>query len=296
MLDGDFDRAWQVVDEIELPRRERMRQARFRRRPHELIWDGTPLEDRIVLIRCEHGLGDTIQFLRYAPLLRARSVLVNVQPELRTLAASAKGVCRVLCPGEPAPQDAVEIECMELPYALRTNVETIPREVPYVEVRPASLVRNRRGLHVGLVWSSGIYDPRRSAALADFRPIADIPEVTLYCLQQGPALSEADAVRLPMVMVSCHTQKVEAAAAMMRALDLIITVDSMTAHLAGALAVPVWTLLRNDADWRWMRDRDDSPWYPTMRLFRQRRAGDWAQVVGQVAVELGDYARSVKGL
>ena len=99
-----------------------------------------------------------------------------------------------------------------------------------------------------------------------------------------------------MVMLSAHTQKVEVAAAMMRALDLIITVDSMTAHLAGALAVPVWTLLHNDADWRWMRDRDDSPWYPTMRLFRQRRAGDWGEVVGQVAIELGDYARTVKRL
>src|SRR4051794_9752783 len=108
MLNGDFERAWRVVDEIEVPRRERMRQTRFRRRPDELIWDGTPLRNRTVLIRCEHGLGDTIQFLRYAPLLRARSVLVNVQPELRTLAASVKGVCRVLCPGEPAPEDAVE--------------------------------------------------------------------------------------------------------------------------------------------------------------------------------------------
>ena len=185
---------------------------------------------------------------------------------------------------------------MELPYALRTNVGSIPREVPYLQVHPTSLVRSRRGLHVGLVWSSGIYDPRRSAPLADFRPIADIPEVTLYCLQQGPALSEADAVRLPMVMLSADTQKVEVAAAMMRALDLIITVDSMTAHLAGALAVPVWTLLQNDADWRWMRVRDDSPWYPTMRLFRQRRPGDWAEVVGQIALELGNCARVVKRL
>jgi hypothetical protein len=161
----------------------------------------------------------------------------------------------------------------------------VPAAVPYLHVESAPRETDGR-LHVGLVWKAGDWDDRRSIPADLLAPLADVCGVALHVLQRGSGLAERPA---GFGIDSGSDDPVQAARTM-RALDLVVTVDSMPAHLAGALGVPVWTLLQADADWRWMEGRDDSPWYPTMRLFRQPRQGEWAPVIARVAAELARLA------
>ena len=283
MGSGDFERAWQITDALESSRRAGVCQPG----PHHLLWDGTPIEGRRVLVRCRHGLGDTIQFLRYVPaLLRvAGDVYVDVQPALRALVNGMQGFRPF---GAELPE--VEIESMELPYYFRTVAETIPGAVPYLpalEISSAYPPFTRADGHykVGLIWSSGGWDCSRSIPPDCLAPLQAAEGVQFYSLQQGAA--SRDPIPLSVVALSPRTEEVRAAAAAMLEMDLVITVDTMTAHLAGALGRPVWTLLPYRADWRWMRGRDDSPWYPTMRLFRQRSPGNWHEAIASVVSALG---------
>jgi hypothetical protein len=238
-----------------------------------------------VLIRCYHGLGDTIQFIRYAPLVRqiARRVIVWAQPALLPLLEAAKGIDELLPLHDRMPEVEydIDVESMELPHVFRSTVETLPAEVPYFHVEPADLAPDRN-LRVGLVWRCGDWAPERAVPVELLLPLADVPGVTLHLMQLGPAVDERP---LGFGVVSA-SEDVLTAARRIAALDLMISIDSMPAHLAGALGVPTWTLLRSDCDWRWMDEREDSPWYPTMRLFRQSRAGDWEGVVSRVISEL----------
>lgn len=275
MLAGRFEEAWRVSDR-EL--RSAARQDAHAPRHQQRIWGGEPLNDRRVLVRCYHGLGDTIQFVRYASLLErvGAHVILWVQPALQQLLTGAAGVREIapLHDGDPGIVRDADIEIMELPHAFRTTLATVPRDVPYLPVH-ATPNPVRRELAIGLVWHAGEWDARRSVPATLLAPLARVPGVTIHSLQLGPART-----RLPAwIATDASDPDVVGAAHAMRALDLIISVDSMPAHLAGALGVPVWTLLHADADWRWMRHRADSPWYPTMRLFRQARAGDWTGVV-----------------
>jgi hypothetical protein len=230
-------------------------------------------------------LGDTLQFIRYLPLLKrvAAETIVWAQPALIPLLRSADGIDRL----EPLHDGAyegdydVDVEVMELAHVFRSTVDTLPNTVPYLHADPAPIARDDR-LAVGLVWRAGDWDERRSIPFHLLTPLAGIPGVDLHVLQRGPALDECPEA----FGTRSGADDVLQAARVMRALDLVVTVDSMPAHLAGALGVPVWTLLMSDADWRWMDGRDDSPWYPTMRLFRQPAAGDWAAVIHRVAGEL----------
>ncbi len=281
MRRGDLAGAWRFSDAVlrsragtpcwHLPRHE------------QWIWDGTPLAGRRVLVRCYHGLGDTLQFVRYLPMLRAvaAEVLVWAQPSLVPLVRTVPGVDRVLALHDGTPDVAydIDVEIMELAHVFRSTLDTIPRAVPYLHVEPAARPAPRDALHVGLVWAAGDWDARRSVPVDCLRPLADVPGIVLHVLQRGPALADRPA---GFGVDAGHDDVVETARRM-RALDLVLTVDSMPAHLAGALGVPTWTLLHADADWRWMAERDDSPWYPTMRLFRQARAGEWAPVIARVA-------------
>jgi hypothetical protein len=147
-------------------------------------------------------------------------------------------------------------------------------------------------MNVGLLWAASDWDKRRSIALDVLAPLARVAHVKFYSLQQGPQSEEWRGAPFPIEPLHRHSSDIPAAAAAMHKLDLVITVDSMAAHLAGAFGRPVWVLLRNEADWRWMVERRDSPWYPTMRLFRQPRAGDWAAVAEQVGVELDALSRA----
>jgi hypothetical protein len=237
MRRGEFEAAWQISDRV------------------RGLWDGTPLAGRRVVIRCNRGLGDTLQFARYAAMLD-RAVIKpqrSLIPLIRTM-------------GVPIGERGdVEIEVTELPHAMRTTLDTIPRTVPYIHVDPIALPQDER-LRVGIVWRSGWWDRRRDIPRAQL--VRALRGAKLYSLRREDAGTPLQTARL------------------MRALDLVVTVDTMAAHLAGALGVNVWTLLHSDPDWRWLEHRDDSPWYPTMRLFRQRRAGDWSEVLERVQAAL----------
>lgn len=284
MRRGEMEAAWRVSDGViaarggadvsHLPRHE------------QPVWDGTPLEGKRVLVRCYHGLGDTLQFIRYAPLLRrvAREVVVWAQPALLRLVATVDGVDRVLPlhDGAPDVDYDVEVEVMELPHVFRSTLATLPADVPYLQVPPRERGDEDGRLDVGLVWQAGGWDLRRSVPADALAPLAEVEGVALHALQRGPALAEMP----PGLARDAGSDDAWEAARTMRSLDLVVSVDSMPAHLAGALGVPTWALLHADPDWRWMRDRDDSPWYPTMRLFRQERDGDWAGVVARVAEAL----------
>jgi hypothetical protein len=252
MRRGDFTAAWAISDGF----------------LGTGVWDGTPLAGRRVHIRCEHGLGDTIMFARFFPLVNAiaSECTIAVQPSLIPLLQAMPGIGRL---GEPETYD-VEVECMELAHVFRTTVETIP-PAPYLHVTPFLWSGGRLGRRIGVVWRAG-----------DWNPIRSIPRALIERLPftHSLQLGESD---LP-VDTPLSTAQV------MRALDLVITVDTMTAHLAGALGVPVFTLLPHDHDWRWMDDRTDSPWYPSMRLFRQPRPGDWDAVIDEVRYAISTMA------
>jgi hypothetical protein len=290
MMRGDFAAAWRVCDRVLAARRGRDCSRWPRHLQH--IWDGSSLAGKHVLVRCYHGLGDTLQFVRLlAPLhAQAQRITLWAQPALVDLLRGAPGVDAVL-PLHDGPPDLeydVDIELMETPHALRLSVCDLPGPVPYL-----SLPRSRTGwcehlgqareesLRVGIAWRSGGWNDERSLPAYALRMLEEVPHVRWFSLQypREPACLE-------MAELGCR--EITELAARMQRLDLVISVDTMTAHLAGALALPVWTVLPHECDWRWMRARRDTPWYPTMRLFRQSRPKEWRAVVADVARELGE--------
>ena len=285
MRRGEWPEAWRISDAA-LRARGGAPPDWHRPRHLQAIWDGTQVGGRRVLIRCYHGLGDTIQFIRFAPLVGALAAELTVwaQPALIPLLGTMPGVGRLLPlhDGTPEVEYDVDVEVMELPHVLRTPLDALPAEVPYLHPPRgpvwAAVGGGWRDLSVGLVWRAGDWEPRRSVPFDLLRPLAAIPGVALHILQRGRALEE----RPPGFGILSGSDDILEAAGVMAGLDLVVTVDSMPAHLAGALGVPVWTLLASDADWRWMEGREDSPWYPTMRLFRQPRPGAWDAVVARV--------------
>lgn len=295
MRRGDFAEAWRQTDRIELPRRARQLEPGFVREPQHLCWDGTPFQGRRVLVRCEHGLGDTLQFIRFVPRLAAvaRQVHVMVQPALLDLFDGAPQLGTVhngWTEWWPPPPHEVEVEIMELAYALRVTARTLPPPYPHLGDRivgklPVELPREG-GLRVGLLWAASEWDPSRSIALELLSPLLRVPGVRFFSLQQGAAGDHPLVAQLGLEPLSRHTADVVAAAAAVLELNLVITVDNMMAHLAGTLGRPTWVLLKHEADWRWLDGRADSPWYPGMRLFRQTRAGDWEEVVERAAAAL----------
>jgi len=268
-------------------------------------WDGRPLDGRTILVHAEQGLGDTIQFARYLPFVAAAGgkLVVECQPGAVALVGTMAGVDGVLTTADPLPQFDVQAALMSLPRIFRTRLNSIPCAIPYLTYdrdRAAELAREmgpRRRLRVGLAWSGNPLnggDRRRSMAVENFLPLRDIPGVEYYTLHIGEkAGRELEGCGGWMRQALSENGGLAELAALMASLDLVITVDSMPAHLAGALGRPVWSLLCHAADWRWLKDREDSPWYPTMRLFRQPAPGDWERVVERVAAELASI--SVQG-
>ncbi|HYP16462.1 MAG TPA: hypothetical protein VEQ65_04555 [Opitutus sp.] len=254
----------------------------------QYIWDGRPLARQRVLVRCYHGLGDAVQFIRYLRLLKrvAAETIVWAQPALLPLLATAQGIDRLLPlhDGAPDAEFEVDVELMELPHVFRSTLATIPADVPYLRAEPLELAREEHGapLKVGVVWQSGSWNPARSVPVPLMGSIAKVPGVAVYVLQDQHAAASWPA-GLGAVL---QTEPVGQLARAIAAMDLVVTVDSLPCHLAGALGVATWTLLPVEADWRWMRDREDSPWYPTMRLWRQQRAGEWEPVIARVQSEL----------
>jgi hypothetical protein len=289
MRTGNFSAAWRICDRVLDSRRG---ETCFHLPRHlQWIWNGSPVDDRHVLVRCYHGLGDTIQFARFLPMLqtRARSVTVWAQPRLIPLLETLEPRIRNLEPrlrflplhdGDVGIEYDEDVEIMELAHVFRTTLDALPAAVPYFSVDAMPLARNCRP-SIGLVWRAGDWDTERSIPFSELSPLIDI-DADWYVLQGGDATGEPRrGFGTPV-----GTSDIGELAAAMRGLDLVITIDSMTAHLAGALAVPVWTLVPYHADWRWMEDRSDSPWYPTLRLFRQPSPGDWHSVIACVTREL----------
>lgn len=284
MRRGDFGAAWSVSDA--LLHTSRVEDRLSAPRHLQSIWDGGPVAGKRVLVRCYHGLGDTIHFIRYAALLKrvAAQVIVWVQPSLIPLLRSVEGIDRLmpLHDGAPEVDYDVDVELNELPYLFRSTLENIPAEVPYLHVKPARLPPQSDNIRAGLIWQSGDWDVSRSIPFPLLQPLTRLSGITWHVLQRDPHSAGWDG---KFGVISGGDNPLDDAR-MMCALDLVISVDTMTAHLAGALGRNTWTLLPYIADWRWLTNRDDSPWYPTMRLFRQKRKGDWEGVIAEVAREL----------
>ncbi len=283
MCAGEFELAWRESDRVLLCRQETGDACSHLPEHQRWLWDGTPLENRRVRVRCFHGLGDTIQFARFLPRLRevCREVQFYPQPELREL-----------LPPNPGDNPELEIELMEVPHALRITLATIPAIVPYLEGPPPAK-RESAKFRVGLAWASGAWRPERSVPLEMFRFFDSMPSIELVGLQRGPATLHLPPDGPVFQEMDWRNTSIAETARTIRGLDLVITTDTMVAHLAGALGVRVWTLLHWDSDWRWMADRNDSPWYPTMRLFRQSEPDNWEQVTCDVQTALADQQNNV---
>jgi hypothetical protein len=283
MRNGDFELAWKYSD-AQLKARAGTPTWHLPRH-FQSIWDGSSLKSKRILVRCYHGLGDTIQFIRYMPLLKhiAKEVIVWAQEPLLELLKSVAGIDRLLPlhDGTPGVEFDADIEIMELPYYFRTTVETIPANIPYLYVAAKKLAATDE-LNVGLVWKAGGWDERRDIAFSLLQPLAHVKGINLIILQADAELAgwQQGFGNYP------GNFNLDEYAQVLRGLDLLITIDSMPAHLAGALGVRTWTLLQYQSDWRWLDKREDGPWYPTMRLFRQEVAGEWELVIERVVREL----------
>jgi hypothetical protein len=283
MLLGEFERAWKESDEAG---------ASFR---------GTAsLVSGRVLIRCLHGLGDAIQFLRYAPELRLRCdhLTVHAPAQLLPLCEFIAGIDQSISLDHTLnTQDYdFEIECSDLPYLFRTTQSNIPCGRGYLRVPaeqlgrcpPILLPEERNCLKAAIVWAAGSWHPSRSIPLDLLEPLTQIPGLTLFSLQKGSEIRQltASSHREKLVDLGSAAKDIVDTMILISNVDLVISVDTMVAHLAGALGKPIWTLLSYAADWRWMLDRGDSPWYRSMRLVRQARPGDWGNVVDELTREL----------
>ena len=294
LLQGDFASGWRNFEA------RRRTQSSPRHFPQPL-WRGLPLNGARILLHAEQGLGDTIQFLRYLPLVQAAggSVVLCLPTRLRRIARLLPGVAALVATGEPLPPFDWQIPLMSLPLAFGTTLESIPARVPYLSIpeeaaRAASrLVWPATGLRVGIAWAgspSHAKDRFRSVPFSFLTPLLRMEGVHFFSLQMGPASRQITATPSAVTDLAPFTSDLADTAAQMAHLDLVITVDTCIAHLAGALAVPVWTLLGYAADWRWLLYRDDSPWYPTMRLFRQPGLGSWHAVMEAVCAALLERA------
>jgi hypothetical protein len=269
------------------------------------------LAGQTVLLTHEAGYGDTLQFCRYVPLLAARGARIALAVPValqRLLAAQGWGI-EMVPAGAAWPHHDWHCPMMSLPRAFGTTLAAVPAASPYLAADPALVATwaarlpGGPGLRVGLVWAGqarpwlpgfSTVDRRRSTSLAQFAPFAAVAGARFISLQAGASASEA---RNPPPGLALHDPMPEVAdfadtAAIIANLDLVVSVDTSVTHLAGALGKPVFLLDRYDNCWRWMSGRDDSPWYPTLRIFRQARIGDWAPVMQQVAAALTEFAAS----
>lgn len=292
---GQFRAGWPLY---EARREPTAIDSTFRDLPQPTWHGDDDIRGRTILLYAEQGLGDAIQFVRYAPLVAARGGIVwlEVARAVKPLLASMRGIAGVTAKGETRPDCALQCPLMSLPHVFDTELASIPAEVPYLPIDPArrDAWRQRLGAptrrRIGIAWSgnpSHSDDRLRSIPLEMLTPLLQRKDCEFHVVQTG--VTAADATRLAQLGVrddSAALCDFAETAALMASLDLIISVDSAPAHLAGALARPTWVLLQFSADWRWMLDRTDSPWYPTQRLFRQPSPGGWNSVVMDVVQAL----------
>jgi tetratricopeptide (TPR) repeat protein len=301
LMQGDLERGWREY-EWRWSRNDFPTLWPSFRQPR---WDGGDPAGMTLLVHSEQGYGDAVQFVRYAPLLKARGakVILLCQAPLARLMNSAGGVDRVISaitsPAELPPFDA-HCPMMSLPFHFGTRLDSIPADAPYLSAEPslrsqwaAKMGVATAPLKVGLAWSgspTNKNDRHRSIALEKLAPLSGA-DATFYSLQKGPAAAQAahPPAGMHLIDLTADLKDFADTAALISNLDLVITVDTAVAHLAGAMDIPAWVLLASEQDWRWLLKREDSPWYPALRLFRQSTPGDWPPVIERVATALAEY-------
>lgn len=292
MTSGNFEAAWRMNDSCgsHWPSAHR-------------LWDGRLLQGANLVVHAKHGLGDAVQMLQYAQRLRDLSACIrfDLPVSLRGLMPYFRGVRSECTKRSSSSKQAriIELEMMELPYLFRTRLEDLPLATGYLAIAESiskhylACMGSTLKPRVGIVWKGGEWDRDRWIPLNILSSLIANDAYEWWNLQGGPAMSEAYVFPLKSICRNSDEGLV-ALAATVSNLDLIITVDTLAAHLAAALGKPTWLLLKHDADWRWLSGRDDSPWYPSLRLFRQPSRGDWSGVVSSVERALNERRISRK--
>jgi hypothetical protein len=295
MLQGNFAAAWKQSDAI-LSRGE----------PDiSCFWHGQPIDGKRIIVRCLHGFGDAVHMFRYLPMLvdRCDRVIVEVPPRLLEIAPYFRAMTDVITWGADAPSESpvwdVQVEVTELPHLFRTEVTDLPITTKYLElplaVKSAAADLMRSGKRrVGIVWSTGEWNRTRAIPFEQVKTLTHDEDFEFWNLQ-----GDAEHDQWDLLPPSYHLRDGREAgdgilklAALIEQMDLVITPDTLAAHLAGALGTPAWVLLQHSADWRWMHERSSSPWYPSLRLFRQTKQGDWDTVTAQVLDALVHWKRN----
>jgi tetratricopeptide (TPR) repeat protein len=298
LLTGRLDEGWRQYQWRHNP------QLNMLTYPHQLSttrWDGGLFQDKRLLVYYEQGFGDTLQFVRYLPMVKKRggTVILEIRKPLVALLRRLPGVDE-LVEASPDAAPAVEVDLhislMDLPAVFATTIETIVADVPYIYADPARTAHcadaiSGPGFKVGIVWSGSTDYERndvRCCRLEHFAPLAAIEGVQLYSLQKGPPAAQVQelAAKLPITNIAEHFHDFADTAAAIENMDLVVSADTSVLHLAAAMGKPVWALICSAPAWQWMLDRTDSPWYPTMRIFRQTKPGCWNDVFQNVARQL----------
>ncbi len=308
LLKGRFTEGW---EEYQWRRKTNLATSAYPHTFDKPRWDGKPFAGKRLLVHYEQGLGDNLQFVRYLPMVKqlGGSVIFETPRSMYGLLRAFDGIDELV---EASPERSPDVEfdsftsLMDLPGIFGTILETIPADVPYIHADSAKVEHWRGRLsgprfRVGIVWGGRPTGPNevlslqhRSCGLKHFAALADVAGVALYGLQKGPPAAQVDQLPERIIVSNLGEELHDFAdtAAVVENLDLVISIDTSVAHLAGAMGKPVWVLLKSDADWRWLLDRQDNPWYPTMRLFRQREWGDWTSVFQDVTEELRTITQS----
>lgn len=295
LLTGNFQEGWRGYEW-----RWKLKDILTKPSFHKPLWDGSDIKGKTILLYAKQGFGDTIQFIRYTPLIAQRdaNVIVECQKELISLLKNVEGVQHIIGHGESMPHFDIYCPLLSLPSIFDTTLESIPSQIPYISVDSGLVQKwhekfkhDKSKQKIGLVWSGDPAlkdDHSRSCSLEIFSPLAQLDDIIFYSLQKGEASEYKNNLPHKIKLID-YTEEIKDfsdTAAFIQNLDLIISVDTAVAHLAGALGKPVWALIPFVPDWRWLLNRNDSPWYPTMRLFRQPSRGDWEAVIAIIAKEL----------
>lgn len=309
---GDFEQGWKGYEW----RYSRPSQGSLRSYT-EPRWDGSDLQGKTILIHAEQGLGDTFQFIRYAKLVKEKNgfVIAAVQKPLVTIMKRCKHIDQVIALDETPPHFDVHSPIMSLPYVLKTRVDTVPNEIPYLYADEklvaewAEKLAQDTNFKIGICWqgNDSYATPLLRATVAqksvhprEFEPICSIPGVSVYSLQKTTGTDQLNDLPATMNIITFDGDFDQSngrfmdTAAVIRNLDLVITVDTSISHFSAGLGIPTWVMLPNPADWRWMMNRTDSPWYPKiLRLFKQPTPGDWETMILEVARELEKHIEKI---
>lgn len=294
VLRGDYAGGWPMFDAARW-RGTEWKTPKWRREAKGLLWNGEDISDRTLYLHGEGGFGDTLMFCRYGAMLadRAREVVLVADPPLDRLMRQVRGIIRVEKESDLEDPNVAHVSSWSLPAILGTTLETIPNECPYFhppEDGPQLEPTDR--LRVGLAWAGNPelpHDPDRSCPQVELlAPLCEVPGIDWYSMQIG--VRTEDARRLT-IRPSPAVKDFAETAYLLRQLDLVVTVDTSLAHLAGGLGVPTWVMVPTYREFRWEIDGDRAPWYPTMRLFRRPHTAHWPVVIRQIATGLGDLVR-----